>query len=385
MNPGNRAVVRSQSAILAVGASGTVPLQYQWQFNNSTLAGATNASLLLTNVQPAHAGNYRATVFNPAGAVTSAVGVLTVLLPPRILVQPTNRLAGPGSNATFSVAATGTGALAYQWRFNGAVLSGATNSGHFVANVQSSNAGEYTVEVTDSIGSVLSATATLYLTVPTTFLQHPLSQSVVVGGRVTLSVIVSGSPLPFGFNWRRGSVALFSNSVHSTTGYFTFTMPNVVTSQQYNVVVKNLANPNPGVLSSSAVITTLADADGDGMPDVWESGFGLEPNSNLDRNTDTDGDTMLNWQEYIAGTDPTDDQSYLKIENLGTPPGASVTFHALATKTYVVEYTDGLDSGLWVPLGAVPARPADRFETLPDPNWTPSRFYRLVTPYLPTP
>lgn len=384
MNPGNRAVVRSQSAVLSVGASGTAPLQYQWQFNNTTLTGATNASLLLTNVQPTQAGNYRATVFNPAGAATSTVGMLTVLLPPGILVQPTNRLVTPGNSATFSVAAAGTGPLTYQWHFNGAVLPGATNSSHTVASAQSTNAGGYSVEVTDSIGSVLSATATLYLLVPTAFLQQPLSQSVVVGGRVTLSVIVTGSPLPFGFNWRRGSVPLSSNTVSSTTNYFTFTMPNVVTSQQYNVVVKNLANPNPGVLSSSAIITTLADTDGDGMPDSWETGFGLEANSSLDGNADTDGDTMLNWQEYIAGTDPTDDQSYLKIENLAAP-GASITFYALATKTYVVEYTDGLDSGLWVRLGAVPARPTDRSETLPDPNWTPARFYRLSTPHLPAP
>ena len=142
---------------------------------------------------------------------------------------------------------------------------------------------------------------------------------------------------------------------------------------------------NPGVASAFATITTLADGDGDGMPDSWESGFNLDPASNLDREADTDGDTMLNWQEYIAGTDPTDDQSYLKIESLTAAPGVSVTFRALATKTYVVEYTDALAGGLWVRLGAVPARSTDRFETLPDPNWTPARFYRLVTPYSPAP
>jgi hypothetical protein len=385
MNPGNRAVVRSQSAILAVGASGTAPLQYQWQFNNTTLAGATNASLLLTNVQPAQAGNYRATVFNPAGAATSAVAVLTVLLPPRILVQPTNRLVAPGNSAAFSVAASGTGPLTYQWRFNGVVLRDATNSSYAVASAQSANAGDYAVEVTDSVGSVLSAPATLYLLVPMGFLQQPLSQSVVVGGRVTLSIIITGSPPPFGYEWRRGSTPLTSNTLSSTTNYFTFTATNIVTSQQYRVVVKNLGNPAPGIGSDIVTITTLADTDSDGMPDSWETSFGLNASSNLDRNADTDGDTMLNWQEYIAGTDPTDNQSYLKIEALAAAAGASVTFRALATKTYIVEYTDGLDGGLWVRLGAVPARAADRFETLPDPNWTPARFYRLVTPYSPAP
>jgi hypothetical protein len=385
MNPGNHAVVRSQSAFFTVGASGTTPLQYQWQFNSTNLTGATNGTLLLTNVQLAQAGSYRATVFNSAGAVTSGVGILTVLLPPRILVQPTNRLVGPGSNATFSVAATGTGPLAYQWRFNGVVIPEATNSSHLVASAQFANAGDYTVEITDSVGSVLSSTATLYLLVPTTFLQQPLSQSVVVGGRVTLSAIVSGSPLPFGFDWRRGSVSQASNTVSSATSYFSFTMPNMVTSQQYRVIVKNLANLNPGVASAFATITTLADGDGDGMPDEWERGFELDPASNLDREIDTDGDSMLNWQEYIAGTDPADDQSYLRIESLAGAAGATVTFRALATKTYSVEYTDALDSGLWLHLGAVPGRPADRLEAVFDPDWTANRFYRITTPYSSTP
>jgi hypothetical protein len=311
--------------------------------------------------------------------------VLTVLLPPRILVQPTNRLVAPGNSATFSVAASGTGPLTYQWRFNGAVLANATNSSYAVASAQSTNAGDYAVEVTDSVGSVLSAPATLYLLVPMGFLQQPLSQSVVVGGRVTLSIIITGSPPPFGYEWRRGSTPLTSNTLSSTTNYFTFTATNIVTSQQYRVVVKNLGNPAPGIGSDVVTITTLADSDSDGMPDSWETSFGLNANSNLDRNADTDGDTMLNWQEYIAGTDPTDNQSYLKIEALAAASGASITFRALATKTYTVEYTDALESSLWIRLGAVPARATDRFETLLDPNWTPTRFYRLVTPYLPVP
>jgi hypothetical protein len=340
---------------------------------------------LLTNVQINQAGSYRAAVFNSAGAVTSAVGVLTVLLPPSILVQPTNRLVTPGSSATFSVAASGTGPLTYQWRFNGIALPGATNSSHIIASAQPTNAGDYSVEITDSVGSVLSATATLYLLVPTTFVQQPLSQSVVVGGRVTLSVIVSGSPLPFGFDWRRGSVSMASNTVNSATNFFSFTMPNLVTSQQYRVVVKNLANLNPGAGSTLATITTLADGDSDGMPDEWERGFNLDPNSHLDREADTDGDSMLNWQEYIAGTDPTDNQSYLRIESLDGNAGATVTFRALATKTYSVEYTDALDSGLWLRFGAVPGRGVDRIETVFDPNWTTNRFYRITTPYSSTP
>jgi hypothetical protein len=82
--PASRSVDAGTTARFKVKAAGTPPLYYQWQFNGVGLtnggsaSGATNASLTLTNVQPAQAGNYTVMVSNAVGSVTSSNALLTV-------------------------------------------------------------------------------------------------------------------------------------------------------------------------------------------------------------------------------------------------------------------------------------------------------------------
>jgi hypothetical protein len=85
---------------------------------------------------------------------------------PTISIQPQNQTVAAGSTAQLSVTASGKPAPTYQWYFNGAAISGATSSILSLTDVQSSNAGDYTVTVTNSSGSVTSNQATLTVTVP---------------------------------------------------------------------------------------------------------------------------------------------------------------------------------------------------------------------------
>jgi outer membrane protein assembly factor BamB/subtilisin family serine protease len=80
---------------------------------------------------------------------------------PTIVAQPAPQFTSVGSSATFSVTASGLSALTYQWNFNGAAIAGATGSSYTVSNAQPSNAGSYSVTVTDSAGSTSSAIASL--------------------------------------------------------------------------------------------------------------------------------------------------------------------------------------------------------------------------------
>jgi GH25 family lysozyme M1 (1,4-beta-N-acetylmuramidase) len=80
-----------------------------------------------------------------------------------ITTQPASQTINRGSSATFNVAASG--ALTYQWRFNGANISGATGSSYTVSNVQLANAGVYSVVVGNNGGSITSSDATLMVTV----------------------------------------------------------------------------------------------------------------------------------------------------------------------------------------------------------------------------
>ena len=65
-------------------ASGTGPLVYQWLFGGTNLPGATDLSLLLTNVQATQAGGYQVVITNIAGGVTSSLASLRVLIAPSI-------------------------------------------------------------------------------------------------------------------------------------------------------------------------------------------------------------------------------------------------------------------------------------------------------------
>jgi uncharacterized lipoprotein YddW (UPF0748 family) len=120
-------------------------------YTNSGLAGATTYYYVVrgtnASVSSANSAQAGATTFtNPAPAITS---------------QPQNQTVVVGNNATFSVVASGSAPLSYQWRFNGAAILGATSNSFVLTAAQYSNAGNYSVMVTNSFGSVLSANASL--------------------------------------------------------------------------------------------------------------------------------------------------------------------------------------------------------------------------------
>jgi hypothetical protein len=81
--------------------------------------------------------------------------------PPEILAQPQGKRVNPGTNVTFSATARGTAPLAYQWRLNGINLNGATNISLTLSNVQPSNAGNYSLRVSNFLGSATSSNASL--------------------------------------------------------------------------------------------------------------------------------------------------------------------------------------------------------------------------------
>jgi hypothetical protein len=88
------------------------------------------------------------------------VRVLGGVQPPAIVVQPQSQTVMPGSDVTFSVAATGTG-LSYQWQYNEDSLAGATNSEITLYGAQAINAGTYSVIVSNILTSLISSNATL--------------------------------------------------------------------------------------------------------------------------------------------------------------------------------------------------------------------------------
>ena len=119
---------------------------YQWRFNGLAVPGATNPALTLTNLQPAHAGSYTVTMTNPLGAITSPPAILSGAEPaPVLTTQPSAVMVTAGQFASLTAAATGPGALTYQWRRNGFPLPGATMASYGLGSATRADAGHYDV------------------------------------------------------------------------------------------------------------------------------------------------------------------------------------------------------------------------------------------------
>jgi hypothetical protein len=146
------------------------------------------------------------------------------------------------------------------------------------------------------------------------------------------------------------------------------------------------AAPTPGALNPGS---TNPDRDGDGLPNDWETTYGLNPDSAVGADGaggDPDGDGLTNVQEYVSGTDPRDPGSYLRVDSIhNAAEGVQIRFRAVANKTYSVLYRSPLDATDWLKLADVPAQPVTgEFLVLDEsPQAGENRFYRLVTPAQP--
>ena len=148
-------------------------------------------------------------VTNPAGSDTSAGAVLLVIpnAPPTITTQPQSQTTPVGSNVSFTVSATGTVPLTYQWSLNGSNVVGATASAYSIPSAQTSMAGGYAVVVTNIYGSVTSAVANLIVGYPPVMVDQIPTVTTSNGNVTTLRCRVTGSN-PLAYQWLRLGVAV---------------------------------------------------------------------------------------------------------------------------------------------------------------------------------
>ena len=161
--PASVTVVAPASATFTVVAAGTAPFTYQWRRNGVAIGGATSASYVLNPTAAADSGaTFDVVVSNAAGTVTSAAATLTVNVPPSITTSPANLTVTSPAAATFSVVASGTAPLSYQWRRNGVAIGGATSASYELnPTAVTDNGATFDVVVSNVAGTVTSATATL--------------------------------------------------------------------------------------------------------------------------------------------------------------------------------------------------------------------------------
>jgi hypothetical protein len=159
--PTARTLAAGATATFTAVASGTPAPTYQWLKNGTALSGQTGATLKLTGITTASAGTYAVVAKNSAGSVTSKGAALTVTAPPVFTTQPTGQTVTAGATVTFVAAASGAPSPAYQWKKDGAVLSGATSVTLTLSGVTSTQSGSYTVVATNAAGSATSNAAVL--------------------------------------------------------------------------------------------------------------------------------------------------------------------------------------------------------------------------------
>jgi endonuclease/exonuclease/phosphatase family metal-dependent hydrolase len=176
------------SITFSVGASGSGTLACQWLFNGTNISGATANSLVLANAQLTNNGNYSVIVTNLFGSVTSSNAVLLLTnAPPAITKQPSGQAVIVGQSASFGVTATGTSPLNFQWLFNGTNILGATTNPFTLSNAQLTNAGNYSVVITNFTGGVTSSAAALSIltTNPVVFAQWNFNSPTPDGSTAT--------------------------------------------------------------------------------------------------------------------------------------------------------------------------------------------------------
>ncbi|MCG3125367.1 MAG: hypothetical protein CHACPFDD_00185 [Phycisphaerae bacterium] len=208
--PASQTVTEGSSVSFTVVATGSA-LQYAWFKDSVQIPGAIAATYTIAAVTASDAGDYHCVVSNGCGADTSNIATLTVqpCAAPQITQQPLSQTVNVGMPAYFSVGATGTDPLTYQWRKNTQNIPGATASQYQIAAVTEADAGDYDCIVTNACGGATSSVATLTVqgggcTGPQ-ISQHPQSQTVDVGMPAYFFVIATGTD-PLSYQWRKDAL-----------------------------------------------------------------------------------------------------------------------------------------------------------------------------------
>ena len=259
--PANQSVVAGQTAAFSVVATGSATLAYQWKKNGGNIDGATNSTYTTPATSLGDSGAvFTVVVSNSAGTVTSNTATLTVSAAPEapaIAPQPSAQTVTVGASATFSVAATGTSPLRYQWKKAGTNIPEATSSSYTTPVTSLADSGtKYSVVVSNDLGTVTSNEVSLTVTSVPVITTQPTAQLVARGQTASFSVVATGNP-SLGYQWKRDGIDIPG----ATSSTYTKQVASGDNGAVFTVVVSNslgTVTSNEAVLSDVAIATQPA-------------------------------------------------------------------------------------------------------------------------------
>jgi uncharacterized repeat protein (TIGR03803 family) len=258
--PQSLSVTNTSPAAFSVTAADDSTISYQWYFNTNTLlSGQTGPTLSFASVGSGNGGYYTVVASDGVGSVTSSPALLTVTTagsPPTITQNPQNYTAIAGNSASFTNAATGTGTLFYQWYFNtNTPVSGGTSPILILTSLSSTQAGYYSVIVTNLYGSATSSAALLTVTpnngTKPSITQNPQNISVTNGYNASFTNAATGTA-PLSYQW------YFNTNTPVAGGTNPILLLTFATTNQagyYSVIVTNAAG---SATSAPAVLTIIS-------------------------------------------------------------------------------------------------------------------------------
>ncbi len=285
VDPGQRVV------LTPVFSGNPIIDRFQWRKDGADLAGATTRTLVFDPVAVTDAGSYVVVASNAAGVSTPTVSATLTVRPaaaPVFTTPPNLRTADVGQSIAFSFAATGAFPRTYQWRRNGAVLAGATETTFRLTAITLADAGAYTVQVSNSLGSAISEPGILTVNVArlATFRDSaPASQTLGEGSPASLVMLVDGGSTPFLYQWLKGGVPVrgatfpelsLEGVIFSDAGRYALTVSNAagsVTSPELEVIVQPARTPDSARLENDTLLVggvLSLDASRSGGPETYQ-------------------------------------------------------------------------------------------------------------------
>lgn len=375
--PNSQIVDVGDAAEFSVTVTGEAPFTFQWYRDGAQVPGATSTMLALTDVQLADAGGYQVFVNNAFGLAVSSVAMLTVnpsgAEPPTITGEPESQTVNVGNTAVFSVTATGTAPLSYQWYRDAVDLPGETSSDLTLNNVQQADVAAYSVLVRNSSGTDLSAAATLTVVTEPTF---------IVEGDTVMQI----QNLPVSDQWeivRIYDVTFVYDDAFSVYGSeLDYELVDENAGLGLNAVMDalNTFNPTPefagpnnddlfhiGAFTEEIFVTAVGAAYHLGAWDVADEGFVAGVTTVLP-------DEVVTWASFteVTAEPPEPDAPTLSITN--SAPGEMTISWSPDTPGFMLQVSTNLLTNVWVNASSGPTNPAVS---------TPieqSQLYRLLQP-----